>query len=226
MVDVPERNPASCEHRLLTGVVCRAREAVDCGDDLPETVLRMAVVFLELQRPVARQRAKNQHLRPVAQQRPETGLSVQFAIHIIYACNNILHESRASAGVRPRPACPSFPPAMPYAGRSLRAGSEHSTAMADFLNFSYSVADSVSGVCAAPAGLSRLSACRSRIRPGQSEDGQTSGRMQQAAVSGQHGKIKQKKKPARMSRSQSYSDAAKTYSAATTITLMSAKTPL
>ena len=50
--------------------------------------------------------------------------------------------------------------------------------------------------------------------------------MQQAAFSGQHGKIKQKKKPARMSRSQSYSDAAKTYSAATTITLMSAKTPL
>lgn len=68
--------------------------------------------------------------------------------------------------------------------------------------------------------------CRSRIRPGQSEDGQTSGRMQQAAFSGRHGKIKQKKKPARMSRSQSYSDAAKTYSAATTITLMSAKTPL
>ena len=50
--------------------------------------------------------------------------------------------------------------------------------------------------------------------------------MQQAASSGQHGKIKQKKKPARTSRSHSYSDAAKTYSAATTITLMSAKTPL
>ena len=65
--------------------------------------------------------------------------------------------------------------------------------MAGFLNFSYSVADSMSGVCAAPAGLSLLSACRSRIRPGQSEDGQTSGRMQQAAFSGRHGKIKQKK---------------------------------
>ena len=37
--------------------------------------------------------------------------------------------------------------------------------MADFLNFSYSVADSVSGVCAAPAGLSQFSACRSRNAP-------------------------------------------------------------
>lgn len=108
MVDVPERNPASCEHRLLTGVVCRAGEAVDCGDDLPETVLRMAVVFLELQRPVAWQRAQNQHPRPVAQQRPETGLSVQFATHIISNYNIILNESRASAGVRPRQACPCF----------------------------------------------------------------------------------------------------------------------
>lgn len=170
MVDVPERKPASCEHRLLTGVVCRAGEAVDCGDDLPETVLRMAVVFLELQRPVAWQRAKNQHPRPVAQQRPETGLSVQFATHIIYASNIILSESQASAGVRPRQACPSFPPAIPYAGRSLRAGSEHSTTMADFLNFLQSVADSVSGMCADTAGLS-LPSCRSRILPGQTKDG-------------------------------------------------------
>ena len=128
MVDVPERNPASCEHRLLTGVVCRAGEAVDCGDDLPETVLRMAVVFLELQRPVARQRAKNQHLRPVAQQRPETGLSVQFAIHIIYACNNILHESRASAGVRPRQACPGFPPAGAAYGPDSQKTDKHPAA--------------------------------------------------------------------------------------------------
>ena len=43
---------------------------------------------------------------------------------------------------------------------------------------------------------------------------------------GDTAKLSKKKKPARMSRSQSYSDAAKTYSAATTITLMSAKTPL
>lgn len=98
--------------------------------------------------------------------------------------------------------------------------------MADFLNFSYSVADSVSGVCAAPAGLSRLSACRSRNAPDSQKTDKHPTLMQQAASSGQHGKIKQKKKPARMSRSQSYSDAAKTYSAATTITLMSAKTPL
>ena len=43
--------------------------------------------------------------------------------------------------------------------------------MEDFLNFLHSVADSVSGVCAAPAGLSQFSACRSRILPGQTKDG-------------------------------------------------------
>lgn len=68
--------------------------------------------------------------------------------------------------------------------------------------------------------------CRSRNAPDRQKTDKHPTLMQQAASSGQHGKIKQKKKPARTSRSQSYSDAAKTYSAATTITLMSAKTPL